>query len=208
MLGISAMSAEQYHADPCPTPSLSRSILQTLITRSPAHAYAQHPRLNPDVKPMDSSKFDLGSAAHDLLLEGGTGKICVIDFDDYRTKDAKTQRDAARAAGLYPVLKKHNDDLQAMVETARDFMAGTELAREFDAGVSEQTLIWEEDDLWFRARPDRMAINRSVVFDYKTTERAEPEYWGQRLLVQNGYDIQSGVLPARAGEDPGRRLPH
>ena len=43
--GIHDIPPREYHADPCPAPSLSRSIAKLLVERSPAHAYAAHPRL-------------------------------------------------------------------------------------------------------------------------------------------------------------------
>lgn len=57
-----------YHADPCPTPSLSSSIGKELVNRSPWHAWTKHPRLNPEVEPDNRASFDLGSAAHAFML--------------------------------------------------------------------------------------------------------------------------------------------
>ena len=45
-LHLGVIEAE-YHADPAPEPSLSRSLAHTLLTRSPRHAWQAHPRLNP-----------------------------------------------------------------------------------------------------------------------------------------------------------------
>src|SRR5215831_5713580 len=44
--GVYAMPAAQYHADPCPTPSLSASIIKLICLDSPAHAWTAHPKLN------------------------------------------------------------------------------------------------------------------------------------------------------------------
>jgi hypothetical protein len=55
---------------------------------SPLHAWHAHPRLNPDYRHDDDTKFDVGNIAHKLML--GRGKdIVVLDFDDWRTKAAK-----------------------------------------------------------------------------------------------------------------------
>ena len=36
---------EQYLADPCATPSLNQSTAHVMLTKSPLHAWHQHPRL-------------------------------------------------------------------------------------------------------------------------------------------------------------------
>jgi hypothetical protein len=45
--GIHDTTAVDYHADPCPEPSLSAHIAALLCARSPRHAWAAHPKLNP-----------------------------------------------------------------------------------------------------------------------------------------------------------------
>src|SRR5262245_29477228 len=118
-VGIHAISPAQYHADPCPAPSLSSSIAKMLCLESAAHAQYAHPRLNPAGAGDDADeRFDIGTAAHALLLEGTTA-IAVIDAKDYRTNAAKDARDAAYAAGLTPLLKARWTDVQAMVAAAR-----------------------------------------------------------------------------------------
>ncbi|WP_242401117.1 hypothetical protein [Acetobacter okinawensis] len=46
--GIYDLPEAQYHADPCPTPSLSNSVARILLDESPMHAHFSHPRLNPE----------------------------------------------------------------------------------------------------------------------------------------------------------------
>ena len=56
--GIYNILAEQYHADPCVTASLSSSIAKILIEQSPMHAWMAHPRLNLKFKRQEDSRFD------------------------------------------------------------------------------------------------------------------------------------------------------
>src|SRR5260221_11592401 len=112
--GFHKMSAEKYHADCCIVPSLSSSIAQVLLRESPRKAWFSHPRLNPAYRSQEESKFDIGTASHAMLLEGAN-IIETCDFADWRTNDAKAKRDAARAAGKIPLLKRHRDDVVAMV---------------------------------------------------------------------------------------------
>src|SRR4030095_13276592 len=113
--GIYDLPAADYHADPCPEPSLSSSIVKMLCLESAAHAHYAHPRLNPAAIEENGEHFDIGTAAHALLLEGSK-TIAIIDAKDYRTNAAKDARDVAYAAGLTPLLLARWTDVQAMVD--------------------------------------------------------------------------------------------
>lgn len=185
--GIHNLSAEQYHADPCVEPSLSSGIGKILVQESPRHAWIAHPRLNPNHNPIDSSRFDLGSAAHELILEGTQAKVCVIDADDWRTKAAKEKRDEARANGLFPILAKHNIALTQMVDVAKRFIDSSPL-KGILQGKPEQSVIWKDEGIWCRCRPD---IVGNVMLDYKTTDSAEPSTF-ERGMSSLSYDFQAG----------------
>lgn len=154
---------------------------------------------------VESEKFDIGTAAHALLLEGSSAKICVVEADDWRTKAAKEQRDQAREAGMTPILAKHNAALQLMVTAAREFIAQTEFASIFQNGAPEVTIVWDEDGLLCKARTDWLTHDRRVIIDYKTTENAAPEAFG-KSIAKYGYDFQSSWysrgVSAAAGIDP------
>jgi hypothetical protein len=202
--GIFNLPAEAYHADPAPTPSLSCSIAKILVEQSPLHAWQAHPRLNPGFEREEDSRFDLGSAAHMMLLEKREDGIVVVNADDWRTKAAKEARDAARANGQLPVLERHYGDIVAMVESAKAYLAGTELAGILETGIAESTIMWQENDVWYRCRPD--VITPHVILDYKSTASAEPEFI-TRQIGRMGYDIQEsfykrGVKAATGADKP------
>ena len=184
------LTAAQYHADPAIRPSLSNSIAQILIDQSPAHAWLAHPRLNPNYEPTEDSRFDIGSAAHMMLLERRIDAIVIVDAADWRTKAAKEQRDAARANGQLAVLRYQFERMEQMVIAARQFIDTTELAGILETGAAEQTLMWEQDGAHCRCRPDLMAAGNAVVLDYKSTENAEPEAF-IRQIGRMSYDLQA-----------------
>ena len=186
--GIHQISAADYHADPIPVGSLSNSIAQLLIDKSPYHARLQHPRLNPAYKPHNSGDFDLGTAAHAMLLEGDDSGLVLIEADNYRTKAAQEARDGAYAAGKTPVLERQYEAIQLMVSAANAFIVETEIADEWDNGKSEQTVIWKEGDSWCRARPDRLC--ETLIVDYKTTTDAAPHAFS-RQIIRMGYHFQA-----------------
>lgn len=203
------ISEEDYHNDPAPAPSLSRSILYQLIFRSPAHAWQEHPRLNPGRPPRDESKFDLGAAAHDALL-CGMERVQPLDFPDWRTKAARDARAAVRATSKLPVLVRQYDAINAMVEAAQAFWsASPDLAGyPFARGITECTALWKEaDDTWCRARFDWLAEDRTLILDYKSTlGSANPEQWARAHVVSDGLDIQAAwytranQMTSKAGE--------
>lgn len=191
--GLHNLSAEIYHADPCPRPSLSSSIANILITQSPAHAWLAHPRLNPAFTSTCEidSRLDIGSIAHALLLEPHTNPVVIVNAADWRTKAAKEERDAAHADGKFAILAHKYADVQAMVIAARAYLDSTELAGILDSGDAERTIIWQEGETtWCRARPDLMSADRRVVLDYKSTFSAAPDDFSKQI-GRMGYDLQS-----------------
>lgn len=190
--GAYTIPEADYHADPCAVPSLSRSVAHTLVYQSPLHAWYQHPRLNPQHEHESSERFDLGSAAHALLLGGTAAGICVVDADDWRTKAAKAARDEARNNGLTPILRKHDYAVRKMVDAAREAIEHSPYAGCLDSasGASGQTLVWRNGDSWCRCLLDRITAGNSLILDYKTTESAAPSPWSRGHMVQHGYDMQ------------------
>jgi hypothetical protein len=186
--GYHKIPAEKYHADPAIVPSLNASVAKILLRESARKAWFSHPRLNPAFARKEEAKFDIGTASHAMLLEG-QNVIQVCEFDDWRTKDARVMRDAARAAGKVPLLKKNRDDVVAMVATAEAFIAHSEIAEYWPDGESELTAICEERGVWMRCLLDRITKRRRFIFDYKSTEDASPDTFG-RQIVRMGYHIQ------------------
>lgn len=185
--GVYAISEAEYHADPCPEPSLSASIAKTMITRSPRHAWTEHSRLNPDFVPEEKAVYDRGAAAHALVLEG-EDRMVVIEADSYRTKASQEARDAARAAGRHPILVAEYPNVLKMrgialaaIANCRD-LSGLTLAD----GTAESTLVWREGAIWCRARLDWLSHDRRIILDYKTTTNANPDDWVRTLAGLSG----------------------
>lgn len=195
--GIHKISSEEYYADPCIKPSLSRSILNRLL-KSPIKAWYQHPRLNPDCKEDDGGgKFDIGSAAHSILLEG-TDNVEIIEAENWRTKAAKEKRDEAREQGKTPLLEsQYNQTILMVMAAEKQILACSDLGIKSlkDGGGSELTFIWSETDAverksYHRIRPDWMSDDRTLTIDYKTTgTSADPNDYLMHIFKM-GYDIQ------------------
>lgn len=186
--GIYDLPDEEYHADPCPVPSLSASVATLLIDKSPRHAWTAHPRLNKDAEEKNETKFDIGSAAHDLLLRGRQN-IEVIDANSYQTKAARQARDDAYEAGKTPIKADDWANVQAMAVAAKLQLAAFEGCESFlSDGVAERTLVAKINGVWVRCKPDWLPNERQIIWDYKTTTTAEPDAWSRNNLYQ-GRDL-------------------
>ena len=190
--GIYTMSDEKYHSDPCPEPSLSRSLAHILLSKSPQHMLLAHPRLNPDYEPLDRKEFDFGKAAHDYFLCGGS-KIAVLDFPDWRTNASKDAREAALAKGLLPVLAEKFEKVENMTRTIRPQIAKHPLhSGAFSIGKAEQAIFWQEGTVWCRAKLDFVGED-GWLDDYKTTEVSSPHEWVKGAAFDSGDDLQAYV---------------
>ncbi len=193
--GIYDIPEPTYHADPCVVPSLSGSIAVTMYQYSPRHAWLEHPRLNPDYEREEKAAFDIGSAAHQIIL-GKQDKIEVLDFPDWRTNAAKDARAKAYLAGKTPLLKADMAEIMEMVSAFDVQIACTDHANIFKGGKYEQTLVWTENvngvEIWCRCMIDHLN-GTPIIPDYKTDGRsANPETWS-RQMFEMGYDIKAAL---------------
>lgn len=214
--GIYEMSAAEYHADPCPEPSLSASMAGLLLGRSPLHAWHAHPKLNPDFKPGASTTAqEEGTALHALILENRDA-ICVIDAPDFKKKAAQEERDAARAAGLIPILVDRWEELEAVPRAVRRQLATHQASGVFADGRPEVALIWQEETrygtIWCRSLIDWLPNDpRGYIDDLKTVATsAEPDGWGM-TAAKGGVPIQAafnmrGSSTLRRAPCPGVRF--
>lgn len=182
-----------YHADPCPEPSASRSIVKTLVERTPRHAFISHPRLDPNFERDDSDpKFDLGTAVHTAMLTRGK-KIVIGDFKDYRTDAAKAWRDQARAAGLTPILAEQAGRVTEMCAAITEQLPdhGLEHLFQQEHGRAEVMAAWVDPvGGWSRMLIDWLGKDLTIT-DLKTTEVQgfDPDTLG-RHMDNMGYEFQ------------------
>lgn len=191
-----------YHQDAvADEPTISRSFIHTMIQRSARHAWANHPRLNPEwIAPEDEEKFDLGTAAHSIFLEG-IDNVEVVYANDWRSKAAKEARDLARSHGRVPLLEKYYDRLSRMLEALAEKMPDG-----WFTGDKEQTVVWSDRGVLCRARLDSYDLATLTIDDYKTTSKsAAPDAWS-RSMLSSGFDIQAAFYLRGTGADRFRFL--
>ena len=198
------MSDDEYHADPCPKPSLSSGVARTLHELSPAHAWTKHPRLGRQVT-VPSKQMLFGSAVHKLVLQPeDLQPVTLVEgpdgpYTNWRSKDAQAQRDIASSNGHIPMLTHEYEaacELADAIKASQLFEDKTLFALGADAihEYAEAAITWTEGDVWFRIKPDYFVVTVQdvVIIDLKTTGvAATPDNWG-RTMIWN-YAMQSGL---------------
>lgn len=199
---------QQYHADPCVSPSLSSSTAKLIVSESPLHAWSRHPRFTENralvatdddaedeaAEEEHTDAKDNGTIVHNLLLGKGPD-IAVVEADSWRTKLAKAQREEARAAGQVPILVARYDALNAAAEAIRRKLLdyGYDLR-----GESEVAIEWFERGIngpvRCRSMLDHVFINDGVIYDLKTIRSANPKHIA-RTFIEKGYDLQAACYP-------------
>ncbi|GAA3027727.1 PD-(D/E)XK nuclease-like domain-containing protein [Streptosporangium longisporum] len=178
---------EDYHADPVEGGSLSSTGARQLVASCPAKfRYAQ---LHPS---RPSRAMNLGTAAHQLILQSGPG-IVVIKADNYRTAKAQEQRDAAYAAGRTPLLPKEYEQVKEMAARLREHPEASALL-DPRRGLTEQTIVWRDEatGVMQRARLDHLpypTARRMIIADYKTCQSAAPPDI-EKAIYDRGYHQQ------------------
>lgn len=187
------ISAEDYHRDPAPKPSLSSTIARILLNQSPRHAWFASPRLNPDWEPVEKKTFDIGRAAHLAVL--GAGAPVAIIPEGYLsangaagTNEAKAFIEEARANGMTPLKADEALVIEQMATVARERLASMGII--LDPEHSEIAAMAEIGGVWCRCMADNAPAGGRYLYDFKTTTDASPD--ACRRAVENyGYDVQA-----------------
>jgi len=190
-MSLLELSSDEYHADPCDIPSLNSTTARTLLTKTPAHAKAGHPRLSDvPLEPKQSDAMDMGTAVHQLLLRDD--RIDVQNFDSYRSGEARAWRDEVRSNGRIPMLQHQWDRAQAIADAVREAMRGLAQPTPFTAGTPEATITWvDTGGARCRARLDWLRDDLTVIDDLKVTSKtADPRKW-EKQIWNMGYDVQA-----------------
>lgn len=177
---IVGMSDAEYHG----LPEFSSSQAKDLLA-SPARFNYWRGKRRPEKK-----DYDIGHAVHAKVLGVGMG-IEVLDFDNYRTKAAQEERDAAYAAGLTPMLRREMQPIEDMAESVLRHPTFEALFSQ--PGNSEVSVLSTDPNtgVGVRARFDYLPYPRSpraIALDLKTTEDASPEAF-VKSIVEYGYDL-------------------
>jgi len=187
----SGVTNSAYHADQ----ALGSTSLKTLATKTPAHYQWDK------THPKSSAAFDIGTAAHSLILEQDESGVVVIDVETKRGKAWTEPADAATASGKIALTTREWGQIVAM----RDRVMDHPLARSFFSGhKAEESVFWDEGGLTLKCRPD--AWKPGQLIDLKTTVNADPREFGKTAhnfgYHQSAAHYIDGVKAATGEELP------
>lgn len=184
--GTYDIPAERYHRGD----ALSASGAKRLLPPSCPALFRHHQQHGQHT----TKAFDLGNAAHKVLLGSGP-ELVKIDRPRWDTNAVKAEVADVRAAGGVPLKADEYDQIHAMVAALRAHPYAGAL---FDPahGKAEQSLYWTDPATGVRCRarldflPDRVDGRRMLVPDYKSTNSAAPDKLS-RVIHDYGYFIQA-----------------
>jgi hypothetical protein len=173
------LDEQEYHAH---QGSLSVSGAKVLLKAPALYKWQQDHPVHKDV-------FDVGSAAHKVILGVGD-PIDVIDADNWRRADAQTAQKASREAGHIPLLRKDYNQVCDMA----DVLASHKLAMQLLTGGQPEVSAFAADEptgVLRRGRFDYLGPN--VIVDYKSAISADPRDIAGRYgaMKKFGYDLQA-----------------
>ena len=168
--------------------AMSAGVAWTLVNECPLLAWHRSP-FNPDYEPEHKREFDIGTAAHLALLQPDEFNRCVVElaFENYLTKQAQQQRDAARKLGRTPLLAK---DVELVYRICHRIEEQCDL---FQNGLPEVTYLWEWEGVPCKARVDYLANRRPrgmLLCDLKTAASASPAAFA-RAMVRDGHHLRA-----------------
>lgn len=194
------MPAPDYHA----MRRLSASGAWVLAEDCPAKFLWQSP-WNPLYQRDDTPEFDIGTAVHLALLEPArlAQASVLIDAANYRTAKAQEARNAAREAGIVPLLPYQAEIVGQITGAIKGHPVAAEA---FTAGDPEVTLTWRDagTDVPCKARIDWLPHERRWLVDLKTAASANPRKWRDQAY-RLGYHARAAWYLDGAEAVLGRR---
>lgn len=188
---------ERYLGNACPGPSISRSGLWTIESKSPAHYWAGS-YLNPDrIEDEETNALRIGAAVHALILEPDTWlaqHVVKPEGMSFATKDGKAWRAEQEDAGR-TILSLAE---WRMVRGVEDAVKAHPLARRaIAASASEVTLTMRDPEtgVWLKARPDALPHEPGRMpfsVQIKTTQDASPSAFSKSVW-NYGYHLGAAI---------------
>jgi len=183
------LSLEQYHRDIVPGGSLSSSGARALLDPG-CPAQFKYDR---DHGQAPKKEFDLGTAAHTLVLGNGADLV-EVSAKRWDSIAVKAEVRAIRDEGKVPLKTHELEQVQAMASALREHRTAAAL---FDpaGGKPEQSLYWVDPitKVTCRARPDWLRDSgpgRAVIPDYKTAAKVDRKSI-QKAIRDRGYHAQA-----------------
>lgn len=172
----------------------SSSILKMLLTKTPAHVYAQY--FDPSRKTKEpSAAMQMGTAIHAAILEPMKFEAEYFVLDEgLDKKNSKSLFAAIEAAGQIP-LKRADFDV---IESIRKMVFSKSTSDKYlSNGHAEKSIIINCDEygIALKIRPDYCVLPcpefpNGMILDVKSTEDASPNGFGDSVM-KYGYELSA-----------------
>lgn len=178
---IKSLAPQIYHA--CEALGSSQ-IIEARISAAHFKAHLREPK-------RESSAFDLGTCAHELILEGTTERF--IRGPECSTKASSIFKKASTDNPDHIVLlPQEHDKILAMNEAFTNHFLAFDIVK---AAAKEESffIVDPQTSLWLKCRPDgyySLSDGSVVIFDYKTAQAATPREFSMDLN-RYGYDLKA-----------------
>jgi PDDEXK-like domain of unknown function (DUF3799) len=195
--GFHRISKAHYLSDPCDRPSLSSGIAHLLLSESPAHAWAAHPR-GLAVKDDPTAAMIKGTAVDSLLLGGDTELVVMPEMlpnakgtlsptnDELRMDSARAWAEEQKAAGRQVVKRAALAAAQEAAAAITKKLAARGISLH---GEHQVCGIWEDMGVLCRMRLDHLVLEEGLIYDLKIVDRVHPRAIARKMDAF-GYDIQ------------------
>jgi len=178
--GVYELTDDEYFGPALASTTLSSTGVRELLACPAKFRYRQQ-----HVQP-DTRAFDVGHAAHQLVLGAGP-ELVRIEADKWLSNAVKAEVAAVRERGAVPLRPSDWDTVHAMAAAVQEHRLAPRL---FVQGAPERTLIWRDETTGVPCRAKVDYLGDDGIVDYKTTDSASPE--SLRKSVYNfGYYIQA-----------------
>jgi hypothetical protein len=180
--------------------SLSQSGMKKLLKETPLDFAFNNRQLNPDAEKLaESVAMRRGDVVHQLALGKGEG-YAVLDFADWRTKDAKAARDRAIADGLTPIKRADFEEAEVMADVLREKIRVALDGADYETEVA---FVYQEmtraGPIWVRGLMDVWCADLRVILDPKVTPQLHPGTV-ERHFLNMGWDLQAALYPHAVGQ--------
>jgi hypothetical protein len=154
----------------------------------------------------DTKAFDLGHAAHQLVLGAGP-ELVLIPADEWRTNAIKAEVAEARAEGKVPLKPADWIVVHGMAEAIQKHPIAPKL---FVDGAPERSMVWRDAATGVLCRAKADWLTRDGIVDYKTARSVRPSGL-PKVIHEHGYYVQAAfyLRGFRAVDKTGlRRAPY
>lgn len=170
---------------------LSVSVAKPLLEKSPLHAWQAHSKLGGGT-PKSTDATEDGKIYEAIIFNRVTESLAILDYDAFRSNEAKAAKAAAETAKKTVVLSK---DWAVYATEATQMM--TQLAAQgvsFVGGQAQVTLLWRSEGVDCKGILDYLTLgdDSAAIDDLKCVADASPKAM-QKAIVDYGWDIQAAA---------------